>query len=68
MSWTSQSENWEVSLWGRNITDHRHIINATSLAVFYESLAERKTPANTMYLVSWNEPAMYGISFTYHLH
>lgn len=66
-SWASPGEHWEWSLWGRNITDRRHIINATSLAVFYETLAERKIPSNTMYLVSWNQPAMYGISFTYHL-
>jgi iron complex outermembrane receptor protein len=65
-SWFSPDSTWEVSLWGKNVTNVRYLIYGTDLSVFYENLAEFTSGANdTMYVMNWNRPATYGITVTY---
>lgn len=65
-SWDSPDDTWEVSLWGKNVTGVRYIVYSTDLSVFYENLAEYTSGGgDSMHVMGWNEPAMYGISLTY---
>jgi iron complex outermembrane recepter protein len=66
LTWASQDDDWEVSLWGKNVTDSRYLIVASDLTPFYASFPEYKAPAgNKMFAGDFNPPAMYGISFTF---
>jgi len=71
LSWASENDHWEVALWGNNINNKRYIINATDLTVFYATIPEylasdsAGNALNKMYVMNWNAPRMYGVSFTY---
>ena len=65
-TWTSADEAWEVSLWGKNVTNERSIVYSTELTVFYASFPEYTSPArNSIHVLDWSQPAFFGITLTY---
>ena len=66
VTWASADDRWEVSAWGKNITDTRYLVLANDLTPFYANLAEYSSSAgNKMFDGNWNPRAMFGISATF---
>ncbi len=66
VNWTSLDERWEVSLWGKNVTNTRFIVNATGgLNAFYANIPEYIGGADKVYAGTWSPPAMFGLSISY---
>ncbi len=64
--WYSRNDTWEVSLWGKNITNDRYIVNSINLSPFYANIAEYTSGVgNSMNIVNWNPPSTIGITVTY---
>lgn len=53
LAWTPPGGQWEVALWGKNLTDERWV--------------NFMAPVITMDQLNYNDPATYGVEFTYHL-
>jgi iron complex outermembrane receptor protein len=65
-TWVSARADWQVSLWGKNITDSRYLVVASDLTPFYASPAEYFSPAgNKMFAGDWNPRSMFGLSVTF---
>lgn len=65
-TWTSPNGAWEVSLWGKNVTDTRYIIYSTELTAFYATIDEFFSPAqNSIHVMDWSDPRMFGVTLTY---
>ena len=65
-AWTSANETWELSVWGKNITDKRVLNSAASLAPFYLTIPE-VIAGNDVFLTHYNDPATYGATLTYRM-
>lgn len=62
----SPGDVWELSLFGKNVTDTRYLIVASDLTPFYANVPEYVSPAgNKMFAGDWNMPAMFGVSLTF---
>jgi iron complex outermembrane receptor protein len=53
LAWTPPSGTWELALWGKNLTDERWV--------------NFMAPVITMDQLNYNDPATYGVEFSYHL-
>ena len=66
LTWASNADTWEVSLWGKNITNTRYLIVASDLTPFYANLAEYASAAgNKMFDGNWSSRSLFGISANY---
>ena len=64
--WTSADETWELSIWGKNVTNKRYLNFATDLTSFYATPREYFSPAgNKMFDASWNTRPTFGVSLTF---
>jgi iron complex outermembrane recepter protein len=62
-SWTSTDTRWQVSLWGKNVTN-RHFTNlAADQSIFFLSQAEANNPALHVYEGTLLMPAWFGLTF-----
>ena len=61
-SWTSANAIWGVTLWGKNVTDDRSLINISSIAVAFATLAEFGNPNNQLYLANYSEGRSFGVT------
>ena len=67
LTWTSPNDRWEVSLWGKNVTNTRYVVLASDLTPFYTSPGEYfSTAGNKMFAGDFNVPSMFGLTATYH--
>ena len=64
-TWASPDEKWEVSAWGKNVTNTRTIIFANDLTAYYATPAELGNPQNKIYDVGWTAPPTYGVTVTF---
>jgi iron complex outermembrane receptor protein len=68
LTWDSGGDLWEVSLWGKNVTNTRYLVVASDLTPFYAKLAEYASGAfNKMFAGDWSPRSMFGISATFKL-
>ena len=66
LTWVAPNDLWQISLWGKNVTDSRNLIVASDLTPFYASFPEYKSPAgDKMFAGDFNPPATFGVSVTY---
>jgi outer membrane receptor protein involved in Fe transport len=66
VTWVSAGDRWEVSAWGKNITDTCYLVVASDLTPFYANLAEYSSGAgNKMFAGDWSPRGMFGISVTF---
>jgi iron complex outermembrane receptor protein len=63
--WASSDEKWEVSAWGKNVTNTRTIIFANDLTAYYATPTELGNPQNKIYDVGWTAPPTYGVTVTF---
>jgi iron complex outermembrane receptor protein len=62
-SWTSTDTRWQVSLWGKNVSN-RHFTNlAADQSIFFLSPNEANNPALHVYEGTALQPAWFGITF-----
>ncbi len=54
ISFSSPDGDWEVALWGRNLTDERYLLGVVGLGAFGYNLQ------------SWGEPLTWGVDVTWH--
>jgi iron complex outermembrane receptor protein len=64
-TWASSDEKWEVSAWGKNVTNTRTIIFANDLTAYYATPAELDNPNNKIYDVGWTAPRTFGVTLTF---
>ncbi len=61
--WGISRDNWEVTLWGRNLQDNFIITNAASFADFWVANAwAADNPNIAVFEGTLTEPRMYGLS------
>ena len=63
VTWSSDSDRSEVTVWGKNVTDKRAIINNADLSNFFDTFAEYNK-GGYVSIDNWNDPRTVGISFT----
>jgi iron complex outermembrane receptor protein len=63
-TWASADSKWEVSAWGKNVTNTRTIIFANDLTAYYATPAEIGNPNNKIYDVGWTAPPTFGVTVT----
>jgi iron complex outermembrane receptor protein len=64
-TWSSADDRWEVSAWGKNVTNTRTIIFANDLTAYYATPAEFGNPNNKIYDVGWTAPPTFGVTLTF---
>jgi iron complex outermembrane receptor protein len=64
-TWASADSKWEVSAWGKNVTNTRTIIFANDLTAYYATPAELGNPNNKIYDVGWTAPPTFGVTLTF---
>jgi iron complex outermembrane recepter protein len=61
--WSTDSDSLEASLWAKNLTDKRAIINNADLSNFFDTLGEYAA-GRYVSIDNWNDPRTVGISLT----
>jgi hypothetical protein len=62
-TWSSNDDRTEMSVWGKNLTDKRAIINNADLSMFFDTPGEF-VRGGYVSIDNWNDPRMVGISLT----
>jgi iron complex outermembrane receptor protein len=62
-TWSSSDDLTEVTLWAKNLTDKRAIINNADLSNFFDTIAEFKQ-GGYVSIDNWNDPKTVGVSLT----
>lgn len=62
-SWLAEGEKYEVTLWGRNVTNHRSIIDNFDFSNFYDTFAEYQS-GGYVSINNWTDPRTIGVSLT----
>jgi iron complex outermembrane receptor protein len=66
-SWSSEDSRWEVSLWGKNVTN-RHFTNlAVDQSIFLLSPSEANNPMLHVYEGNLELPAWFGLTLRYRM-
>jgi iron complex outermembrane receptor protein len=61
--WSSNDDHAEATLWAKNLTDKRAIINNADLSNFFDTVAEYNK-GGYVSIDNWNDPRTLGISLT----
>jgi iron complex outermembrane recepter protein len=64
VSWESATKGTTVSLWAKNLTDRRAIVDRSDFLVFYATPAEFNDPNNVLSSVTYTPARSYGVSVT----
>jgi iron complex outermembrane receptor protein len=62
-TWSSTNDRSEVTVWAKNLTDKRAIINNADLSNFFDTFAEYNK-GGYVSIDNWNDPRTVGISLT----
>jgi iron complex outermembrane receptor protein len=63
-NWTSTDGRWQVSLWGKNVTDMRANTGGVNVKPFLVKPADWPIPNSAIYLATWSPGRVVGISLT----
>jgi iron complex outermembrane receptor protein len=62
-TWSSNDDRSEVTVWAKNLTDKRAIINNADLSNFFDTVGEYNK-GGYVSIDNWNDPRIVGISLT----
>jgi len=62
-TWSSDGDRSEVTVWVKNLTDKRAIINNADLSNFFDTVGEFNK-GGYVSINNWNDPRLVGISVT----
>jgi iron complex outermembrane recepter protein len=65
-SWTSQNDRWEVSLWGKNVTNQHYAVFAQDVTVEVASPPEFFNTANHFFSIQAGPFRSYGVTLRVH--
>lgn len=64
-SWTSETGEWKVLLWGKNVTNQRYLVSALTGLGILNQAAVPPVPDSDIAFVNWNLPPTFGINLTF---
>jgi iron complex outermembrane recepter protein len=56
-------ERWKVTLWAKNVTDERYLVETHSLTAYYRSFLSGETSGN-IYTGNWNPGRTFGVTLS----
>jgi iron complex outermembrane receptor protein len=66
-SWSSKDDRWELTFWGKNVTNRQFLNFAVDQTLFFESPDEANNPTNHIFNARLANPRWWGVNLQFKL-